>query len=359
MNIFLCSTVRHLLFSLLKGLSTPEQKSYVLMITDQQNVDIADYDLASLPTNVEVVFINRGEINKKLLNRKIGGLIKVLAGFNIKTSQGLQRYFKHLMFTSLIPIVENGATLESAQLYLFNDRNKLSRLLRLAFDKYSIIEDGAANYNGIKFKALEKCIALLKGGQQKKRYFGDDSRCESIYLLNENEAPKYIADKALPISFIDSQLIKQYCLPFFKAPELNNVQHILATQPIVINDFAKSGFYLTVYGEIVKFFQERGISLVIKTHPREEISKYKDAFEEFEFAGNKVPLELMIFSDRRKCNIISLYSSAGTGFEDYCHRACLIKDNEHEMLKDIINGWKENPCSLKKLINERFAYLCE
>lgn len=357
MDIFLCSTVRHLLFSLLKALSTPEKESCILMVTDQQNIDIENYDLTRLPNNVRVVFIQRSDINKRLLTYKLGKVLKVLAGFNIYTSIRIQSYVKKLLFTELIPIVGHIQELNDGDLYLFNDRNKLCRLLRLAFNKYSIIEDGAANYLGTKLKTLEKIGKLIKLSQQNKRYFGDDSRCKTIYLLNKDDAPELVKNKVVRIEFILPNLIKEHCLFFFKEQKLNESSYILATQPIVLNDFAISGCDLVVYGEIIKYFKSKEIDIVIKIHPREDVLKYKNAFPDILIMESKVPLELIIFNGENKCNIVSLFSSAGTGFENYCRRLTLIDDIELEKLKSIINYLKEDKKYLEKRIHQRFSYL--
>jgi hypothetical protein len=56
MNIFLCSTVRHLLFSLLKALKQSDYKIF-FMICDHQNIDINNVDVNHLPKHVEVFFL--------------------------------------------------------------------------------------------------------------------------------------------------------------------------------------------------------------------------------------------------------------------------------------------------------------
>ena len=66
MNIFLCSTVRHLLFSLLKAIKQSDRKNIIFMICDQQNIDRNNFDVSHLPKNIEVVFFNRNDIRKKL-----------------------------------------------------------------------------------------------------------------------------------------------------------------------------------------------------------------------------------------------------------------------------------------------------
>jgi len=62
MNIYLCSTVRHLLFSLLKANSSANEQHHIFMIADQQNINSDNLELADLPSNINVYFILREKI---------------------------------------------------------------------------------------------------------------------------------------------------------------------------------------------------------------------------------------------------------------------------------------------------------
>ena len=81
MNIYLCSTVRHLLFSLLKALSQPEKKQIIFMICDQQNIDENSFDKTVLPEHVQVVFIKRQMIRNQLYRGFKGNIIKTNFSF--------------------------------------------------------------------------------------------------------------------------------------------------------------------------------------------------------------------------------------------------------------------------------------
>ena len=355
MDIFLCSTVRHLLFSLLKASSSPERKCNIIMIVDQQNIDVNSYNVNVLPVNVNVVFLKRSELNAALLKIKGGRVVKLLANVNIRTFPKIRTYFKRLLFTRLIPIVKKVEEIEFAELYLFNDRNKLSRLLRLGFDKYSIIEDGTGNYKGIKFKPLEMIINRIKCNGQKNRYFGDDRRCQGIFLLSPDKAPQYLQHKVSQITFINEHLLTQYCIPFFKAEKTpKNINNILATQPI--NAFAKDNLDFEVYKRIIHTFKLDENEIFVKVHPREDINLYKKKYPQTPFIESKIPLELLIFYNPQ-CNIISLCSSAGLGFEKYCNRVTLIDDDEHEALEKILATWRRDYVYLDNEIRNRLSSL--
>ena len=91
MNIFLCSTVRHLLFSLLKAIKQSDEKSIIFMICDQQNIDKNNFDLSHLPKNIEVVFFNRSDIRKKVYSGFQGKLIKLMANYKVSLPTFFQK----------------------------------------------------------------------------------------------------------------------------------------------------------------------------------------------------------------------------------------------------------------------------
>lgn len=356
MDIYLCSTVRNLLFALLKGLSTPHKRSYLIMVTDQQHIDVDNYYPESLPKYIKVIFIKRADVNGYLRANSHGKLIKILAKFYLYTTPALQSHFKKILFTTLIPIKEDIKVLKNASLYLFNDRSKLARLLRLGFKEYAIIEDGLSNYRGVKFKLFEKIKHFLTFSKQKKRYFGDNSRCKFIYLLKAENAPQYLQKKIIKIDFIDPLLINKYCLAFFKADMLNEKpQYILATQPISIGAFSELGFDLCVYEKVLKYLQSKNISCVLKVHPREKLQRFRDRFPETQLIDSKIPLELILFNNKSRCNIISIYSTAGMGFEDFCRRITLIEDNEAENINTILAAWKSDAAQIERQIERKLV----
>lgn len=347
MNIYLCSTVRHLLFSLLKALSQPEQKQVIFMITDQQNIDENNYDKTSLPNHVEVIFIKRQAIRKKLYRGLSGNILKLLANFNAQLPMKLQQKLTFKLFHETLRLNASEAQLNSANLFLFNDRNKISRLFRLAFKQYSLVEEGFGNYRGFKFKPFEKIINKMMLSKKKMRYFGDNTLCQSIYLLTPEKAPLYIQHKVQKITFINSELVNKYCLPFFKYSLKQQYQTILATQPL-----AATAIDLIAYQAVIQKLAKDNISVALKPHPSEDISRYQATFENIDIIDAKIPLELIIFGAKNKANIISLYSSAGMGFEQYCDRYNLIKDNELSDLNTLFASWRADNSLIDKRISE-------
>ena len=347
MNIYLCSTVRHLLFSLLKALSEPEKKQIIFMICDQQNIDENNFDKTVIPEHIEVIFIKRKILREEMYKGLKGKVIKLLANFNIQLSANIQQKLAVELFNKTLNLTLTKTQLSSAQLFLFNDRNKISRLFRLAFTNYSIIEDGMGNYRGFKLKCIEKLLLTLTASSQKMRYFGDDKRCQTIYLLDSKKAPAYIALKIEEITFINESLIHQYCLSFFKCKLIEGCPTIIATQPL-----AATGIDIIVYKKVIQKLELNGIDLVLKPHPSEDITRYQTNFPEIRLIDSKFPLELILFSSPQKNDVISLFSAAGMGFEKYCSRINLVKNNELNMLNKLFSTWRENNELITKRVDE-------
>jgi hypothetical protein len=360
MNIYLCSTVRHLLFSLLKGLSEPENRHIIFMISDQQNIAPANFDCSILPEHVEVIFIAREQIRQELYRGLKGNILKLMANFNVTTSPAVQKKMAALLFNSTLHLSLSKEQLKSGKLFLFNDRNKMSRLFRLAFKQYSLIEEGFANYSEKKLKPLEVLGDLITFNHRKMRYFGDNYRCKNIYLVNAEQVPKALIHKVKQIDFINDTAISQYCKPFFKVPVNNNSACILATQPLV-----STGIDLDIYKKIIAACNVNNMAVTIKPHPSEDISRYVSAFPNTPLIDSKLPLELIVFGNQQKCNILSIYSTAGLGFEKYCNRINLIKDNENNtaQVRVLFDIWQTDlslvDSRVDKLITEMTVNLAQ
>lgn len=352
MNIFLCSTVRHLLFSLLKAIKQSDEKSIIFMICDQQNIDKNNFDVSKLPKNIEVIFFNRTDIRKKVYSGFQGKLIKLMANYKVSLPTSFQQNVANLIFIQALEANLSLKELSSPTLYLYNDRNKISRLFRLAFNDYHLIDEGLSNYSGKPLKAHEKLISFISGSKKKKRFFGDDERCKSISLVNAEKAPEALKDKVQQIDFINTESINDYCYDFFKVSTDIQPQCVLATQPLESSDVD-----MAIYKKIILACQKNNFTVAIKPHPREDISRYVDEFPGTLLIESKIPLELLIFKVHKKINILSIYSSAGLGFEDYSTCLKLIEDNELENINLLFSQWRKDLNLVDSRLDKMFINL--
>lgn len=354
MNIYLCSTVRNLLFAILKAVGEPDSECLILMVVDQQNIDVGNFDLTVLPDHIKIQFISRKSVRSELDSHVSGKLARVLAALNVKTFYFFRKCIRVYLFDRVFEGVGVDAG-KAEKLFLFNDRSRLARLFRLAFAEYEIIEDGLANYYGNKLKLFESLWRKLSGHRHKKRFLGDDERCRAVFLLEPERAPEEIKYKVKPIVFIKQKNIVDYCYGFFRFQPDVGYDHdegfILATQPISIGNVSESGFDIFIYKKIIDYLEQRGVYVLIKVHPRENPDRYRAAFPDCQILESKIPLEIMILGSSSKRNIVSIYSTAGMGFEKYCRRITLIMDEESEFMCDTFTSWEKDESLLETRIS--------
>ncbi|MCC5519722.1 hypothetical protein BCT65_022120 [Vibrio splendidus] len=349
MNLYLCSTLRHFLFALLKSLKEVDQESRIIVVTDQQGLEPESFDLSILPSTITVKFIVRRKVLKEIYSGSVGLIHKCFAAANYQSDFFKKRTANQLYKNN---ILRESFLKGKTRLFLFNDRNRLSRLIRLAFPYYEVIEDGLSNYTGTELSLSDRFLSNKKG----RRYIGDDRRCKFIHLLNPELAPSQIKNKVKHIEFIDSNNVNTFLYSIFKldssSVEVPDV--IIATQPISISGMSDSGGDITVYRRMAEYLEDKKCTYAFKVHPREDEDKYKSAFPTSNFIKSKIPLELLVFSSSSSPVVLSVYSSAGMGFESFCRRVTLIVDDEAEMQCDIYNKWKESLLDLNKRLEAVF-----
>ncbi|MBY5947155.1 glycosyltransferase family 52 [Photobacterium rosenbergii] len=349
MNLYLCSTIRHFMLAVLKSLNEPDTQSTILLIVDQQKLQETDFDSSSLPSHIKIRFIHRKKTLASIYSGGTGNILKLAAVVGVRPTAGLQAYTRKKILPQLLG--ENHTP--DFRLYLFNDRNRLARLLKLAVAQYSVIEDGLSNYYGVPLSILDQVKKLFSGSKRSLRYIGDSNRCQEILLLNQDKAPQEIAIKVKGIDFIKPKNVTKYCYPLFKVSEClgQKVETIIATQPISVGNLTETGFDLEIYRNLIQRLNSQHNNFVCKLHPRESIERYQSAFPEVHFIQGKIPLELMIFGSEKKLDILSIYSSAGMGFEKYCTRKTLIHEGEAERMAEVFESWRREHSKLDKRLS--------
>jgi len=99
---------------------------------------------------------------------------------------------------------------------------------------------------------------------------------------------------------------------------------------------------MAIYKKIILACQKNNFTVAIKPHPREDISRYLTEFPGILLIESKIPLELLIFKANQNINILSIYSSAGLGFEDYSTSLKVIEDNELENINVLFSQWRKD-----------------
>ncbi|MEZ9340227.1 hypothetical protein AB4176_20415 [Vibrio splendidus] len=355
-DIYVCSTVRHLLFSLFIAQENV-RSSLIVFFYDFQDINPNKIDRSNLPRNINLVLVNRKHLVKHIKASGILGkyiLFCSLRGLPIPKNMQLN-------LVNQLKKHDNNLDLNFSinTLYLFNDNNKMSRLFRLLSGSYSMIEDGMGNYIEHKIDSKPKQILRYILGKPSKYYvFGEKHQCKEIYAIHPNNLPKRVIHKGQKLTLSKDKYIIDMiktCFKFKEEPGFSDNGLIIATQPVfteIKDKLINDNFFLDIYKIIIFFSREKGLTPVLKLHPLEQRSDYLNIENEGAmFLSNKIPLELYLLSSTNKTNIITINSSVGIGMEEYCNVYNLIPDDKVSDYMEVLSDYEKNRESLQDIIS--------
>lgn len=360
LNIYVCSTVRHLLFALLRADLHSEEQHHILFFADYQHASLADWHLDSLPVNVIVREMSRGSVRQHMDSSVRGRLCYFLAMRNWRAPDALLAPLRALLADSApqLSTVLNATRTGQRQplLWLFNERNRMARLLRLLVPRFSLIEDGESNYR------LQLCAwwkwpeRLLRGLPPRTRVLGEEASCEAIHALTPERLPKRIRDKGRRIDFLEHGSARALMDQIFSGLAANPRharQVIVATQPFRIPGVSLADKQ-RVYDRIISHLETRGVPVVLKNHPAEDAGDYAFLGDRVIRMPGKVPLEAMLPGNTEPLIVVSVFSSAGMGFERYCRRIRLCAESESDALYlQTVRSWITEPRKLDEVLKEK------
>ncbi|MEZ8356707.1 hypothetical protein AB4351_05005 [Vibrio sp. 10N.261.51.F11] len=355
-DLYICSTVRHLLFSLYKSQGSATS-SMIIFFYDYQHVDPKSLSCEQLPDNIELVLVSRKQLVMYMKESGFKGkylLFCALRGWSIPDN--LKSYLI-MLFKKYDGNLNVDSTINT--LFLYNDNNKMSRLFRLLSASYSMIEDGMGNYVEHKIDSKPKQLLRLLSNKNPKRYvFGERKQCNYIYAIHPEKLPRSVISKGKKLVLSENKtniLNIQRCFKFDSSHILNRKTLIIATQPTfnkLKGKLIDNGFFHEIYDLIISKSRSKGFEPVLKLHPKENELDYLSFKERgITFLSNKQPLELYLLSSTDTVNIISINSSAGIGMEEYCNIYKLIPDSEVSNFVDIISKLEINKDSLRERIS--------
>lgn len=357
MNLYICSTLRHLLFSVLKAINEPDKSSHILLFYDYQKIAPELLDVNSLPPHIRVTLLSRRELTQKMKSSIEGKLYLALALRAIPLPSNIKKNVVQKI-KSLIP--ELNFILSDLNLYVFNERNKMSRLFRLMVPEYDMIEDGVGNYYEVPIKFPKTFIRKLQGMPAKSWVFGESKNCRLIHVIFPEKLPKRVQQKGIEINFLKNLENLEIINNIFKFKAFNikgSELVIIATQPIPntrLKNMINDDFLYLINQEIIAYCSKNNIDVLMKVHPRENENEYKNIFPNIQFLPSKAPLELQILNSNKNISIVSINSSAGLGLEKYSTRLTLIADSDLHRFYDIIHEWDKDISQLKKAIKTVF-----
>ena len=360
LNIYVCSTVRHLLFALLRSDLHKEETHHILFFADYQHASLADWHLDSLPVKVIVREMNRGSVRQHMDSSVRGRLCYYFAMRNWPAPEALLAPLRALLADSApqlsIALKAARPGQRQPQLWLFNERNRMARLLRLLIPQFSLIEDGESNYR------LQLCAwwkwpeRLLRGLPLRSRVLGEEASCEAVYALTPERLPERIRDKGRRIDFLEHGSARALMNRIFSglaAIPRHAGQVILATQPFRIPGVSLADKQ-RVYDRIISHLKTQGVPVVLKNHPAEDAGDYAFLGDRVHRMPGKVPLEAMLPGNTEPLTVVSVFSTAGMGFERYCRRIRLCAESESDALYlQTVRSWIAEPRKLDEVLKEK------
>ncbi|MFC1237537.1 glycosyltransferase family 52 [Vibrio sp. F74] len=352
-NLYICSTVRHLLFSVSKASNELSSPAIILFFKDYQNIEQDSIDVSTLPEHIQLVTLTRKELNKHFKQSLIGKIILACALRKLSLGALIQSKLLQLLndFYPSFNLEKDNVTL-----FVFNERNKMSRLFRLLVEQYEMIEDGVGNYYKIPIKGYKKYIRAITGKPSDYWVFGEDNKCQRIHVVYPENLPEDVRSKGKKINFLTNKLGVENLNRVFKfhAEEMNT-DVIIATQPTskaYQSQYEDADFQIKIYQYMIDYCRKNRLKVAFKLHPSESIDTYQALYPDEVYLPTKQPLELVVLNCAATPNIMSINSTAGLGFENFCTRKSLILDEDTTRFGEIMLNWEKDPELLKKRIEE-------
>ncbi|MCC4786917.1 polysialyltransferase family glycosyltransferase [Vibrio splendidus] len=354
-NLYICSTVRHVMLSVFHAVKS-NKNSTIVLFNDYQSIPSTLINTSNLPSNINIVLASRDELTSAIKQKGLIGkfiLKSSILGFRIpdclkRTLISYINAYEEKIFLDLV----------SYELFVFNDDNKMSRLFRLLVPNYKMIEDGMRNYIEIPIHSpIKKTFRKLKGYHSKTMIMGEKNECLEIHLLSPDKSPSQIHSKVQKLNISQSTYATDLLSKIFQVDSYTHEKRtiILATQPTSKENnlrFKDINFIKKVYQNIYKQAVNAGYNVVLKLHPSEPKDDYKKFFEGVEQLPPKLPVELFLMLSDKKIGIVSLFSSVGMGLEEYCDVFQILKQEEIAETIDTIVSFEKNPAELDLRIKQ-------
>lgn len=348
-NLYICSTVRHVMLSVFHAVKS-NKKSTIVLFNDYQNIPLDIINTSNQPDNIKVILASRDKLTSKIKKKGIiGKFIMKSSMIGLRIPDFLKKILIDYINSYKKNILPNMGCYE---LFVFNDDNRMSRLFRLLVPNYKMIEDGMRNYIEIPIHdPLKKTIRRIKSYPSKVMVMGEKKECLEIHLLSPEKSPSIVKDKVTKLTLSKSGCAIEILSKLFQIDSYNHEKDtvIIATQPTSkenILRFKDINFVKKVYQDIYKQAINAGYNVVLKLHPSEPKDDYSKFLEGVEQLPPKLPVELFLMMSNQKMGIVSLFSSVGMGLEEYCDVFQILKQEEvSEAIKTIAN-FEKNPKEL-------------
>jgi hypothetical protein len=356
-NVYVCSTVRHLLFAVLQAAHRSDEQHQILLFTDYQDAGLEHWDLSALPANARVVPLERAALRTALQSDRTGRMASFFAMRGWPAPPALRRRVQRALHEVAPAVAASWSQPVLPQLWLFNERNKMARLFRLLQPRFALLEEGEGNYTRISMPWWKWPVRALQGLPPRVRQFGEARNCTALWVLYPERLAAGLRHKAHAIEFLHSAAARELMQRLFGAslPQgFATATVILATQPLEIvagvTVSAKQGFYT----QLVEVLLARNERVILKAHPAESGADYSRIDARVMRTVDALPLEVLLLASPRRLRIVSVISTAGLGFEAYCERIKLCPEGTDTAgFAAALRHWLQHPDELRARLTER------
>ena len=200
-------------------------------------------------------------------------------------------------------------------------------------------------------------LRLLLGRPPGQWYFGEDPRCEAVWVQRPDELPSFVRAKGRQINFFTHPAGRELALQLLPTHEelrLPPGTVIVATSPLDTLDAVSKKQKVALFAMLTDHLQELGFAVRVKPHPRENPADYAQLGDKLLNATAKLPLEVFVLTNPKPLTLVSPYSSAGIGMEDLLRPVQLLSDPA-DLNKTVreIHAWLKDP----ELFHRRIADL--
>lgn len=182
----------------------------------------------------------------------------------------------------------------------------------------------------------------------------ENPKCVKNIVLSPNDVPDRVKHKTVGI--VINNDIRKFVLPdFFNCKDVVDVDDktvLLLTQPFRKKDISKFS-RINMYESIANRLYELGYKVVLKPHPRDKLGDYVNVKCEM-ILESYIPVEVMLMGGDSKPVLLSIASSSGMGFENYCKPLRIIEHNFFEKIKEFASNPDSLIAELDILISSNF-----
>ncbi|MFM5035281.1 polysialyltransferase family glycosyltransferase [Aeromonas media] len=307
-NIYVCTTLRHLLFSLIISKKKSHETNHVIFCFDHQDVDKNAIDLKNnLDKNTFVYYINERDMIDDFVK---GNFFSFSEFISRNVHLGLKGF--------LFPKRYIGKKIKNfkmnSSVYLYHNGTFLSKYFR-CFNEVFLIEDGLVNYSTIEISNPVKKIIRFLTNRKSKYVMGEEDYIKKIYLMEPTRSHArvkfkvdHLKDLLGDIDVRETQRLHS----IFKSPQIQDGTTFFLTQALDIAGLCSKKDKIDIYRRILNELKMKiNDKIYIKIHPAESIQDYfplEKEVENMEFIDSKIPFELLHLTCPN-AKVYSLYSS--------------------------------------------------